>query len=86
MLGLAAGWWQGFRTVAGIVGVITAVLAGSTVGLLAGVATDHSLVAALVAGGVVAVGALVVLMRSQQSAWERAAREPLFPDQDLPMA
>jgi hypothetical protein len=48
--------------------VITAVLAGSAVGLLAAVATDHSLVAALVTGAVAGVGALVVLQRYQHSA------------------
>src|SRR5437870_4568601 len=53
--GLWAGRWQGYRTVAGMVAVITAVLAGSAVGLLAAVVSDHSLAAALVAGGVVAV-------------------------------
>jgi hypothetical protein len=48
--------------------VITAVLAGSAVGLLAAVATDHSLVAALVTGAVAGVGASVVLQRYQHSA------------------
>src|SRR5437016_3141292 len=39
--GLWAGRWQGFLTVAGMVGVITAVLAGSAGGLLAAVASGH---------------------------------------------
>ena len=60
-----------------MVAVITAVLAGSGTGLLAAVASDHSLTAALVAGGVVAVAALAAMMRYQQSAWERAAAVPL---------
>jgi hypothetical protein len=38
-------------------------------------------VAALVAGVLVAVAALVWLMRSQASAWERAATAPLFADE-----
>jgi hypothetical protein len=73
VLGLWAGRWQAFRTVAAMVAVITAVLAGSAIGLLAAVAAGHSLAAALVAGGVVALAALAVMMRLQQSAWERAA-------------
>jgi hypothetical protein len=44
--------------------VITAVLAGSAIGLLA-------------AGGVVPVAVLVALMRHERFAWERAATAPL---------
>ena len=77
VLGLRAGRWHAFRTVAAMVAVITAVLAGSAIGLLAAVASEHSLVAALVAGGGVAVAALAVMMRLQQSAWELAASAPV---------
>jgi hypothetical protein len=80
--GLWGGPWQGFRTVAGMVGVITAVLAGSTAGLTAAVASDDSLAAALVAGAVVAITALVALMRFQRSVWKRAATTPLIVDED----
>jgi hypothetical protein len=38
--GLRGGRWQGFLTVAGMVGVITAVLAGSAAGLLAAVTAN----------------------------------------------
>ena len=78
--GLWSGRWQGYRTVAGMVAVITAVLAGSAVGLLAGVVSDHSLAAALAAGGLVASAALAALMRSQGSAWKRAATIPIIAD------
>jgi hypothetical protein len=57
--GLMVGFWQGFRTVAGMIGVITAVLAGSTVALIAILVSDHSLAAALISGAVVALAALV---------------------------
>ena len=50
VLGLGEGRWQAFRSVAAMVAVITAVLAGSAIGLLAAVASEHSLAAALVAG------------------------------------
>ena len=63
VLGLGEGRWQAFRSVAAMVAVITAVLAGSAIGLLAAVASEHSLAAALVAGGVVALAALAAMMR-----------------------
>ena len=75
--GLWGGGWQKFRTVAGMVAVVTAVLAGSAIGLLAAVVSDHSLAAALAAGGVVAGAVLGALMRYEQLAWERAATAPL---------
>ena len=82
VLGLSAGRWQAFRTVAAMVAVITAVLAGSAIGLLTAVAWEHSLAAALIAGGVVAIAALAAMMRLQQSAWEQAASAPVGFDAD----
>ena len=70
--GVGIGLWQQFVTVAGMVAVITAVLAGSAGGLFAGVVSGHPLVAAPVAGVVVAAAALTGLMRHQNSAWTRA--------------
>jgi hypothetical protein len=77
--GLGIGLWQQFVTVAGMVGVITAVLAGSAAGLLAAVVSGHSLVAALVVGVVVAGAALTGLMRYQNSAWIQGSTASLFP-------
>jgi hypothetical protein len=65
--------WQGYRTVAGMLAVITAVLAGSTAALAAILVFDHSLIAAIVAGTLIALPALVAMIRHQDSAWERAA-------------
>ncbi len=79
--GLRGGRWQGFLTVAGMVGVVTAALAGSAAGLLAAVVSGHSLGAALVAGVLVAVAVLVWLMRYQRSAWEQVSTTPLFADE-----
>jgi hypothetical protein len=73
--GLGLRLWQQFLTVA----VITAVLAGSAGGLLAAVASGHSLVAALVAGVVVAAAALTGLMHYQNAVWIRATTASLFP-------
>jgi hypothetical protein len=80
--GLIRDRWQGFRTVAGMIAVITAVLAGSAAALAAILISDHSLVAALISGAVVALVALVALMRFQNSAWQRAEVEPLTPVED----
>ena len=82
VLGFWGGRWAGFRTVAGMVAVITAVLAGSATALLAAVASGHSLAAALAAGSVVALAALAALMRYQRSTWEQAASAPLSFDAD----
>ncbi len=80
--GLWRGRWQGFRTVAGMVAVITAVLAGSAVGLLVAVVSAHSLAAALAAGGTAAVATLAALMRHQGSTWKRSVSTPNITDQD----
>jgi hypothetical protein len=74
--GLPTERWQGIRTVAGMIAVLTAVLTGSTAGLVAIVASDHSLAATLSAGTVVALTALVTLMRFQHAAWKLAADGP----------
>lgn len=71
--GLGIGRWQQFVTVAGMVAVITSVLAGSAGGLLAAAVSGHSLPAALAAGVVVAAATLTALMRYQNSAWIRDA-------------
>jgi VIT1/CCC1 family predicted Fe2+/Mn2+ transporter len=79
--GITGGRWQAYRTVAGMVAVITAVLAGSALGLLAAVASHHSLAAAIATGGIVAVAAVSVLTRYQRSAWCRAACALLAADE-----
>ena len=78
--GLKSGRWQKFVTIAGMVSVVTAVLAGSGAGLLAAVVTGDNLVAALVAGLLVALAALAALLRIQAAAWDRASTAQLFTD------
>jgi hypothetical protein len=73
--------WQRFLTVAGMVSVVTAVLAGSAAGLGAAVAVDHQLAAALVAGVLVAVAVLVWLLRVQAAAWDQVSAVRLFDDE-----
>jgi hypothetical protein len=77
--GLGIGLWQQFVTVAGVVAVMTAVLAGSAGGLLAAAVSGHSLVAALVAGVAVAAAVLAGLMRYQHSAWVGGSTASSFP-------
>jgi hypothetical protein len=69
--------WQGYRTVAGMVAVITAVLAGSTAAVAAVLIFDNSLAAAVIAGVLVAVPTLLALIRHQDAAWARSTAEPL---------
>ena len=76
-LGLRGGRWQGFRTVAGMLGVITSVLFGSTLGLGVAVAFDHDLALSLVVGGAVALVSLAALMRLQSAAWRDAMAAPV---------
>ena len=81
ILGLRSGYWPAFRTTAGMIGVVTAVLTGSAVGLLATIAADHSAVAGFVTGAVVGAAALVALMWFQFSAWAQAHQHLLFEDE-----
>ena len=74
--------WQGYRTVAGMVAVITAVLAGSTAALAAILIFDHSLAAAVIAGAVVALPTMIAMIRYEDSVWQRAAAEPLRPGEE----
>jgi hypothetical protein len=69
--------WQGYRTVAGLCVVVTAVLAGSTATVAAILIFDHALAAAVIAGALVAVPTMIAMIRYQDVAWERAAIEPL---------
>jgi hypothetical protein len=68
--GLWAGRWQRYRSIAGMVAIITAVLAGSAASLLATVADGRSLPATLAAGLTVALVSIAMLMRYHRAAWE----------------
>jgi hypothetical protein len=78
VLGLKGGYFQGFRTIAGMVGVITAVLVGSEAGL-AVIAAFDTPAASFGAGGVVAVAAVIGVMTYQRGVWARAAEDPITP-------
>jgi len=85
--GSHGGHWQVFRTVAGMIGVVTAVLTGSAAGTIAAIASGHSRVTGLVTDGVVAIAVLAALMWFQRRAWEQARRERIFSnEQEKPEA
>jgi hypothetical protein len=84
--GLPESRWQGWRSIAGMVAVITAALAGSAAGLLAAVASDHSLGAALSAGAAVGIAIVWALMRRQTTAWTQANEAQLNIDAETPSA
>jgi hypothetical protein len=70
--------WQQFVTIAGAVGVITAVLIGASAGLVAGAIPALGPWAALGVGAFVGGAVLVLLMRHQRTLWKRSSAEPLF--------
>jgi hypothetical protein len=84
VLGLPRSRWQGWRSIAGMVAVITAALAGSAAGLLAAVASNHSLAAALSAGAAVGIAIVWSLMRRQYAVWTQAAGAQLNIDAETP--
>jgi hypothetical protein len=69
MQGIGGGRGQKFLTVAAMVGLVTAVLAGAAAGLLAAVVSDH----VLIAGVLVAIAVFAALIRFQVTTWRRAA-------------
>ena len=81
--GLRGGPWQKFVTVAGMISVVTAVLAGSAAGLLAALVSGQLLIAALLVGVLVAIAVLVGLIRIQTAAWHRVRKASLFPDEQI---
>ena len=79
--GLRGGRSQWFVTVAGMIAVITGVLAGSTAALVVAVLAPRAFAAALGAGLVVGTAVLVMLMRYQASAWRHLATEHAVEEQ-----
>jgi hypothetical protein len=83
VLGLRAGRRQQFVTIAGLVAVITSILTGSALGVLAALISDHSLPAALVAGGLAGGLLLAALMGYQDAARRRGSAALLTDVTDL---
>ena len=81
MQALHVGRSQDLLTVAGMVAVITSVLAGSAVALLAAAVSSHSLFYALVFGVPAGVASLAWLLRAQHRTWIRARGEVMFAEE-----
>lgn len=81
--GIWGGFMQGFRTVEGMVGVITAVLVGSEIGLGVSAAFEAP-AAALASGCVTALAVLLALMRHLRHAWVRAGTAPITEEEPVP--
>jgi hypothetical protein len=75
--GIGGSRWQKFFTAAAMVGLVTAILAGSTVGLLTAIVSGHLLVAAITAGVLVATAVFAALIHFQHSSWQQAAARGL---------
>jgi hypothetical protein len=60
--------------------LVTAVLAGSAVGLPAAIASDHALVVATIAGVLVAIAVFAALIGFQVSTWRPEAARVLDDD------
>jgi hypothetical protein len=77
MQGLFGSRGQRWRTIAGMVAVITAALSRAAVGLVGALLSGHSLAVALIAGGVAFAVIAAVLSRVQGAAWRQASAEHL---------
>jgi hypothetical protein len=78
--GLHAGRWQRLRTIAGMVAVITAVLAGSTAAVAGALLSGHRLMPAILLGAAVAAGTVTALPAAEATAWRRAQAAALSID------
>lgn len=79
--------WRVFRTAAGMIGLVTAVLAGSAAGLLDALLFGRSLIHGFIVYGVVSAAVLAALLWFEHRAWEPAWRERLYGgEQDDPRA
>ena len=80
--GLQGGRWQKFVTAAGMVSVVTAVLAGLCVGLLVALLSVAHPIAALGTGLLAVATTVVALMRIQAAAWHRENAPTCSPDSE----
>jgi hypothetical protein len=80
MQGLFGGRGQRWRTIAGMVAVITAALWASAIGLVGALVSSHSLAVALIAGGIAFAVIIAGLSRVQGAAWRHASSTHLSVD------
>ena len=76
--GLEGGHGRFYRTVAGMIGTVTAILTGVTAGTITEIVTGNSVLRGWSTAGVVGVAVLAALIRVHDRAWRRASRDGLF--------
>jgi hypothetical protein len=76
--GSGGGPLQSLRTVAGMVSVVIAILAGSAAGLVGALASGHSLAVGLAIGVPIGLFVVVVLVQYQHRVWKQAGKVILF--------
>jgi hypothetical protein len=80
--GLNGGRWQRLRTIAGMIAVLTAILASSSAAIVGVLIFHHRLAPAIALAAGVAVASLTTLLRYEARAWRRARSQPLSADDD----
>jgi hypothetical protein len=70
--------WRFYRTLAGMIGTVTAVLAGVAAGTITEVVSGNSVFRGWVTAGVVGVAVLAALILVHDRVWRQASRERLF--------
>jgi fatty acid desaturase len=73
--------WRVFRTAAGMIGLVTAIMAGSAAGLFDAAVFGRSVVHGFIAFGLVAVAVLTALLWFERRAWKPARRERIYGDE-----
>jgi hypothetical protein len=76
--GLEGRRWRFYRTVAGMIGTVTAVLTGVTAGTITEIVTGNSVPRGWGTSGVVGVGVLAGLIRVHDRVWRQASRDGTF--------
>jgi hypothetical protein len=76
--GLEGRHWRFYRTVAGMIGTVTAVLSGVTAGTITEIVTGNSVPRGWGTAGVVGVGVLAGLIRVHDRVWRQASRDGTF--------
>jgi hypothetical protein len=73
--------WRFYRTVAGMIGTVTAVLVGLAAGTVTEVVSGNSVFRGWVTAGVVGVAVLAALILVHDRVWRQASRERLFDEE-----
>jgi hypothetical protein len=79
--GPESGRWPFYRTVAGLIGTVSAVLTGLAAGTIAEILFGSSVLRGWVTAGVVGVAVLAGLIWFHDRVWRQARRERLFDDE-----